>query len=900
MQRHILLLCAALFCGTLSAQVVLEDFEGGEADLPWTAFEGTYDGPVLNTADTLLNTSEWAGSYTKAGDRSFSFFVAQLEDSLDLSINNQYSIQINAGAATQLLLKLEGGGNAIERTVNIPVANVWRTYTFDFSSAAGITSLTDIILFFDPGVEGSSDTYLFDNLIAGPAGDCAGTEPDPTFLDDFECQRNASYSVGFDDIVVIENPDASGINTSMSVGQYTDRDGGFYPLILDYNSAIDLSVNNQFCFKVWAPVAGEILLKLEGGVSPAVEAPRVNVTETMTWTEVCADFSAEAAANHENLVIFFNAGVDDAAGDVYFIDDLTFTPAPPAAALEDFEDGASLVWNPLNEDNTLHGTFSVIANPDPTGGNTSARVGSYVRGSSSFSTLTATLLAGLDLSGNPQLNLDVWAPEGATTVTMQLLSALNGATSIEADVTTPGSWETLNFNFEDVRDVTDFSEIQLLFDPMTMGTGQYYFDNLAQGESTVDACADVVADADVLDDFECQRNANYTCCDVTVMTVNNPDITPANSSTKVGEVTDPPGAFNALVIDNVDAFDFSLKNRLKAKIWAPVAGQILFKLEGGDNAAVEMFVDISATNEWVDYEVDFSASAGQGHTRLVFFFGAGGDNTANETYFIDDVRFSRAPYVNDCVVTFEGEDETINTWRYFANGGLEGNAFIISENPSVAGINMTPNVGTFEEAADGEEFAGMFADTKAPIILPTGNKVVKIKMLMDVAGDVVLKLEGGPEEMPQSGDVFATYTTAGEWQELTFDMSVLPDDAAYTRITLIPNFGVVPAENLTHYFDDISVGDGACVFTSIFTPVALDDLRIFPNPVREMLTIDKPAGAVSFELTNMMGQTVKRLSVDRAGTQVQWEVYELPVGAYILTARAANGTPLARTKIIRE
>ncbi len=70
--------------------------------------------------------------------------------------------------------------------------------------------------------------------------------------------------------------------------------------------------------------------------------------------------------------------------------------------------------------------------------------------------------------------------------------------------------------------------------------------------------------------------------------------------------------------------------------------------------------------------------------------------------------------------------------------------------------------------------------------------------------------------------------------------------------------------------------------------------------MRDVLTVDKPAGAVSFELTNMLGQTVKRLVVDRAQTQVQWEVNNLPPGAYVLTARSANGLPVARTKIIRE
>ncbi|WP_020567756.1 T9SS type A sorting domain-containing protein [Neolewinella persica] len=900
MQRVLLFLFIALFCGGLSAQVVLEDFEGGVADLTWEAFEGVYDGPVMNTADTLLNTSEWCGQYTKAGDRAFSFFRAQVATPLDLSVNNQFSIQINAGAATQLLLKLEGGGNNIEKTVNIATANVWRTYTFDFSAAAGFTGLTDIILFFDPGVETSTDTYLFDNIIASPAGICAGTVPDPTILDDFECQRNATYGVpGFDDISVVANPAPGGINTSDGVGRYTDQEGGFHALVISYNSAIDLSTNNQLCLKVWAPVTGNLLFKLEGGVSPAFETG-VPVEETETWVEICADFSSQSNANHTRLVFFLNAG-QDGTGDIYFLDDITITPPPPAEALEDFEDGANLAWMPLNGDNALHGTFTgPIANPDATGDNTSDNVGQYVRGTSMFSTLTSVLPDGIDLSTSPQLNLDVWAPAGATKVTLQLRSAIEGAKSAEANITATETWQTLSFNFEAFADVTDFSDVNILFDSETAGTGTYYFDNLIQGESTVDACAGVAPDPSIVDDFECQRNANYTCCSAVPVPVNNPDVSMGNPSDKVGEFIDPPGAFDALVIEYPQPIDLSLRNIFSMKTWAPVAGQILFKLEGGTAANVEVFVDIPSTEEWVDYSVDLSAHADGGYTKLVLFFGAGTDNAEPNTYYIDDLRWNRAPFVSSCVSSFDDDDFTLLGWSYFANGALEGNEFMVVDNPLMDDVNSSATVGVFEEASDGEPFAGSFADPDAPIALPNDNKVVTMKVLMDVAGQVVLKLEGGLDGAPASGDVTAEYTTAGAWQELTFNMSVLPDDARYSRITIIPNFGVVPTENLTHYFDDISVGGGSCMTTSIFNPVVIKDLRAYPNPVGEQLTIENAEGARTFQLTDMLGRRVRQLTVSGARTQVQWEVNGLPVGTYVLTARGENGSLVARTMIIKE
>ena len=906
--QQLLLLFLCLAALQLPAQVVLEDFEGGEADLNWQAYEGTFTGAIENPFDTLQNTSAFVGSYTKAEGVPFSAFIAELgEETLDLSENNRFQIQIYAGEATQLLMKLEDSTDVtknIERRVNIATPDVWRTYSFDFSDAADIESLNRIILFFDPGVAASSGTYLFDNLIAFPAGPCAGTAVDPLVIDDFECQRNATYGVpGFDDIEVIVNPDKSGINTSDSVGQYTDRAGGFHALVIDYNDPIDLSVNNQVCMKVWAPVAGPLLVKLEGGSSPPAER-EVMISETMSWVEVCANFSDQAAANHERLVFFFNVREDDADGDIYYIDDLTYGPAPAVEALEDFEGGAKLTWGALNDNSEQNGTFNgAIDNPD-TEGNDSETVGSYTRGTSRFSTLTAALPAGIDLSDNPQLNLDVWAPEANTTVTLQLVSAADGPKSAEATTGAAMSWATLNFNFEEFAELTDFDRINIIFAPETTGTGTYYYDNLVQGLSTVDPCVDVAPDPSVLDDFECQRNANYTGGAEFLTAIDNPDAgeDSPNRSTRVGQFEDQPGQFNALVIDYGAAIDLSLRNQFSATVWSPIEGQLLFKLEGGTAAPIERTVEIDTTEAWSTYTVDFSDAVDGGYTTLVLFFGTDAANETVNTYFIDDLGFSRAPYANSCVVTFETADFSLTNWRYFANGALEGNAFMTIANPDTTGINKSATVGVFEEAADGETFAGMFADLEAPLTLTNGSKVVTMKLWMEVAGSVAFKLELPRDGAPASGDVLADYTTPGEWQELTFDMSALPDGAQYDRITLIPNNTAVPeGEALTHYFDDIAVGDGDCAnLVSLFNPVRVASLQVYPNPMQDLLIIDNPLGAVRFTLTNMLGQQVQQLTVTQgAGPQVRWNVGEVPAGTYVLTGQDRGGRLLARSVVVK-
>jgi len=117
-----------------------------------------------------------------------------------------------------LILKLEGPGASIEKTKNIGLTNEWQDYTFDFSAAKDYTNLTKVILFFDPGVEMSADTYYFDNLLALPQGACKNVTPDPNMNDDFECNRNATYVNGWDSLSVVNYPSRISNNRTAKSG----------------------------------------------------------------------------------------------------------------------------------------------------------------------------------------------------------------------------------------------------------------------------------------------------------------------------------------------------------------------------------------------------------------------------------------------------------------------------------------------------------------------------------------------------------------------------------------------------------------------------------------------------------------------------------------------------------
>jgi len=889
--RVLLLLFATmtLFASQMQGQVVYEDFENG-ASLNWEALDGTYTGVVANPDSNFVNGSDSVGSYTK-GSTGFSLFRANLATPLDLSVNNKFSIQVYSPVGTAFILKLEGpGGQAIEETKNIANINVWQEYTFDFSGAAGLDSLVSILLFFDPGVGSSTDTYLFDNLAASPADSCAGTVEDPTIIDDFECQRNASYGAGWDNITAIPNPDQSGINTSDAVGRYVDPQDQFSALVVNYNNPIDLSTNNTIKAKIWAPRTGRLVFKLEGGVSAAVEKEQM-VTQTNTWVEYSFDFSDQASANHRSLAIFFNFAAVGDSGDTYFIDDIVREETPTSLSLEDFEPTPKLTWAPLNNDNALHGTFSgAIANPDQGGVNTSATVGEYSKGTAAFSTLVSPLPLNFSLSQFSQLNLQVKPPSGATQVTVQLSSVTQGIKDQMASLDGTTDWQELNFDFSGSSNISDFNQINILFEEGTAANGQVWlFDNLTISNPTIDPCVGVDSIPNVLDDFECQRNIMYGAGAGDLQEILNPDLTNDNPSEKVGEYSDPADEFSALVLDFGGPIDLSVFNQFNIKIWSDQAVPMLFKLEGGTSAPVEIDTAISVTSEWEDYVIDFSPFAGENHTRLAIFFNAGVANSGNDVYFIDDLEWTRTPFTG-CVATFESFESSIPDWGVFANAELDTvNEFIIP-NPDPTGINTSATVGTFQESAGGATFAGMFSQTlQAPVSLPNSNKTVTMKVWSDSVATWVLKLEQGRDGANGSGDILAEYTTPNEWATLTFDFTTaVPDDALYDRITIIPNFGIVPANAKSHYFDDIAIAGETCSVTSNERVKTIADLRLYPNPTSQSLTVEADRRLKKVEVYSLLGQMALQTSLN-GGNSTRLDVQNLNPGLYIIKVYDVDG-----------
>ena len=131
---------------------------------------------------------------------------------------------------------------------------------------------------------------------------------------------------------VIDNPDASGLNTSTRVAQSVKTSGAetWGGTFLTLENPIDFSSKTLFKVKVWSPKNGAIVkLKVENLTDGAI-GYEVDATTTVAneWEELSFDFSSIDLNNdYQKVVLFFDFGNvgDDAT---YYFDDIKLIVPP--------------------------------------------------------------------------------------------------------------------------------------------------------------------------------------------------------------------------------------------------------------------------------------------------------------------------------------------------------------------------------------------------------------------------------------------------------------------------------------------------------------------------------------------------------------------------------------------
>jgi hypothetical protein len=252
--------------------------------------------------------------------------------------SSKMSIRVYSPAAgIHVRLKIEDHNDntrSVETEAITNAANTWETLVFDFNNqAAGTAAFNSTYtydkasVFFDFNVAGNGKVFYWDDIMMAAAAPSSSSLGLP--LDFQSATLNYTFT-NFDggNVTVVNNPDASGINTSTKVAKMVKNAGqpwaGSY---ITLDNPIDFSTQKTVKMKVYSPrVGAKVLLKVEnltnGGISYEKE---VTTTTANAWEELTFDYSGINTTNsYQKVVLIFDNGTmgDGSANFTYYFDDI--------------------------------------------------------------------------------------------------------------------------------------------------------------------------------------------------------------------------------------------------------------------------------------------------------------------------------------------------------------------------------------------------------------------------------------------------------------------------------------------------------------------------------------------------------------------------------------------------
>ncbi len=502
----------------------------------------------------------------------------------------------------------------------------------------------------------TTDPLTLSGLVYGSCDPCSGTNPclgvlpDTMILDDFECQKNINYT--FANATwnsVTANPNPSGINTSANVGQFihwgVGTDGAFGG---DLDLApIDLAVYGyQFKMDLHPSASGlPVTVVLQDGSGSDILAQTASTTVANEWETLSYDFST--VTTPVSKIVFVVAPGDTVQHEVYFdnirLDTSAFVSpcagiVPDTSVFDDFECQTNVSYTFANATWT-----EGVINPNPSGINTSSRVGEFIHwGAGTDGAFGGDLnLAPIDLVYyGVELNMDVHPSAIGLPITVVLQDAGGADLNVQTVSTSvAGEWETLTYDFGSVSDVA--SKVVFVVAPGDSTQHVVYFDNIKLDPSTALAtCPGVAPDVNIVEDFDCQRNADYTAVDGSVAVIANPDASGINTSANVGEYTRGNGSDDEITLDfELAPLDFNASNQMKMDVWdADIPSTIEITLL--DNAGIVLTTASATTsvgNAWEQLNFDFQDVPPTSNvSKAILSFDAGSLVDSNKVYYFDN------------------------------------------------------------------------------------------------------------------------------------------------------------------------------------------------------------------------------------------------------------------------
>ena len=478
---------------TIKVPIVLPlDFETVGQTYSFVNFGGGDASVIANPKPGTINTSAKVGRMIKNAPEVWGGSLIGLSSPIDFSVNKIMRLKVySPRVGAKVLLKVENAANNgifFEKEVSTTVANQWQDLTFDFRAINTSNAYNNVVLIFDLGTPGNGSanfTFYFDDLRQ------TNTIEELALPMSFESTALNYDFVNFGGAgaSVVNNPNATGINTSAKVGKMVKGApevwaGSFISLA----NPIDFSTRKFIKVKVHSPrVGAKLLLKVEnqtnGGISFEKE---VATTVANAWEELTFDFTAINTANsYQKVVLIFDLGTagDGSANYTYYFDDISQSLKADELGIPLNFESSSLTYGFFNFDG---GNASVVANPSKTGINTSNKVGKMVKGPGGqpWGGSFIELASPIDFSAGKTVKVKVFSPRVGAKLLFKVENLANGGINFEKEVTTTksGQWEELSFDYSAINTSNTYQRVVLIFDLGTAGDGSanftYYFDDI--------------------------------------------------------------------------------------------------------------------------------------------------------------------------------------------------------------------------------------------------------------------------------------------------------------------------------------------------------------------------------------------------------------------------------------
>jgi hypothetical protein len=416
----------------------------------------------------------------------------------------------------------------------------------------------------------------------------------------------------------------------------------FLGIVTNYDTGIDLSGMEMMHIDYWVPegTTNELFVKIVNTVDGGEDIESLGTTVGGSWQSIDIDmtgFDGGNLANKEKITqILIDS--DGIAGNVY-VDNFYFYKAPSSivtSTVQDFEGTAPTF--------TVFGNIAdieVIANPDASGVNTTAKVAKTLKsaGSEVWAGGFFDLSSPLDLVNYSKMSIKTWSPKSGITVRLKIENSNDNTQFFEIDATTTKSneWEELTFDLSTAQ-AFNYDRVVLFFDFGNAGDDSvYYFDEI----NLVDDSG--VSAGLTFQDFEGTAPTFTVFGNIAdIEVIDNPDATGVNTTTKVAKTLKSAGSevWAGGFFDVSSALDLVNYSKMSIKTWSPKSGiTVRLKIENSNDNTQFFEIDATTTksNEWEELTFDLSTAQAFNYDRVVLFFdfGNAGDDSV---YYYDEFQ----------------------------------------------------------------------------------------------------------------------------------------------------------------------------------------------------------------------------------------------------------------------